>query len=220
LKLEKLIYCGFAIVDLSKLLMFDFHYNTIKKQYGNKAKLLFTDTDSLCYEIETKDLYQDMYDKKELYDFSDYPVDNKFHDNSNKKIIGKFKDETNSVPILEFVGLRSKMYSIKLNDNKQKKRAKGIKQNIVKNIITHDDYRKVVLNGTKEYSTMKTIRSSNHQLCSYSINKVGLCAYDDKRYITDDGINTLAYGHYKCWLSNTTEVYDLRKVADLFKVMF
>jgi hypothetical protein len=196
LKLNKPVYCGFAILDLSKLLMYDFHYNTIKRQYGAKAKLLFTDTDSLCYEIETDDLYQDMYNNKHLYDFSDYPADNKFHDNSNKKVIGKFKDETSSIPIVEFVGLRSKMYSIKLHNNKEKKTAKGVKKNIVKNMITHNDYKNIVLNGAKQYSKMNTIRSSHHQIYSYTINKVGLCAFDDKRHILDNGFDTLAHGHY------------------------
>lgn len=197
LKLFKPIYCGFAILDLSKLLMFDFHYNHIKKQYGNKAKLLFTDTDSLCYEIETNDFYQDMYNNKELYDFSEYPMNSKFYDTSNKKVIGKFKDETSLVPIVEFVGLRSKMYSIKLYNDKEKKTAKGIKKNIIKNVVTHNDYKYVVLNETKQYSKMNTIRSSYHQIYSYSINKVGLCAFDDKRYILNNGTDTLAHGHYK-----------------------
>ena len=74
-ELKKPIYCGFTILDLSKVLMYDFHYNTIKKQYEDKAKLLFTDTDSLCYEIETEDLYDDMYRNKKLYDFCDYKDD-------------------------------------------------------------------------------------------------------------------------------------------------
>ncbi len=196
-ELKKPIYCGFTILDLSKLLMFNFHYNTIKKQYGNKAKLLFTDTDSLCYEIETEDIYQDMCDKKELYDFSDYPINNKFHDASNKKIIGKFKDETSGTPIIEFVGLRSKMYSIKLFTGKDKKTAKGIKKNVIKNEISHNNYKEILENGTKEYSLMNTIRSKLHNLCSYALNKVGLCAFDDKRYILDNGKDTIAHGHYR-----------------------
>jgi hypothetical protein len=196
LKLEKPIYCGFAILDLSKLLMYDFHYNTIKSKYGSKAKLLYTDTDSLIYEIETEDVYQDMFDDKQAYDFSDYPEDSKFYDVTNKKVVGKFKDETAGVPITEFVGLRSKMYSIKLADDKEKKTAKGIKKSVVKNTITHNDYKKIVLNGDKMFSTMNTIRSSRHQIYSYTINKVGLCAFDDKRYVLNNGYDTLAHGHY------------------------
>ena len=69
LKLDKPVYVGFSILDLSKYLMYDFHYNTIKKKYGNNATLLFTDTDSLCYEIKTKDLYSDMYKEQRLLRF-------------------------------------------------------------------------------------------------------------------------------------------------------
>ena len=92
--------------------MHDFHYNTIKKQYGDKSKLLFTDTDSLTYEIKTDDIYEDMKKNKQMYDFSDYPKNHQLYDVSNKKVIGKFKDETNSKIINEFVGLRAKMYAI------------------------------------------------------------------------------------------------------------
>ena len=129
--------------------MYDFHYNAIKKQYGDKAKLLFTDTDSLCYEIETEGMCDDLYNNKTLYDFSDYSDDHDYYksnnlniDKTNKKIIGKFKDETNGIPIIEFIGLRSKMYSIKLLNDKAKKRAKGVKKNVVNNDIKHDNYKK------------------------------------------------------------------------------
>ena len=147
-ELKKPIYCGFATLEWSKLLMYDFHYNIIKKQYGERAKLLFTDTDSLCYEIETVDVYDDMYKNKALYDFSDYSENHEYYtknnlkiDKTNKKIIGKFKDETNGIPIIEFIGLRSKMYSIKLITDKEKKRAKGIKTNFFKNDIKHANYK-------------------------------------------------------------------------------
>ena len=93
--------------------MYDFHYNTMKPKYGDKMKLLFTDTDSLCYEIETEDVYKDMSENVILYDFSEYPKDHFLFNNENKKIIGKFKDEAGSKPIIEFVGLRSKLYLTK-----------------------------------------------------------------------------------------------------------
>ena len=90
-----------------------FNTEVIKNKYGNNAELLFTDMDSLCYEIKTEDFYQDMYDNKELFDLIDMPKE--FHDNTNKKVLGKFKDETLGIPIIEFIGLRSKMYSILTN---------------------------------------------------------------------------------------------------------
>ena len=107
LKLDRPAYVGMCILDLSKTLMYDFHYNYIKKRYNNKAKLLFTDTDSLCYEIETQDIYEELWQDRNLFDNSDYPKDTKFFDSTNKKIIGKFKDEAAGMPIVEFTVLNS-----------------------------------------------------------------------------------------------------------------
>ena len=133
LTLNRPAYIGMCILDLSKTLMYDFHYNYIKKRYGSKAQLLFTDTDSLCYEIETDDIYEDLWQDKHTFDNSDYPKDSKFFDTSNKKVIGKFKDEAASIPIIEFVGLRSKMYSYIKENKNGNKTTKGIKKNIINN---------------------------------------------------------------------------------------
>ena len=133
LTLNKPAYVGMCILDLSKTQMYDFHYNYIKKKYGDKAKLLFTDTDSLTYEIETNDVYQDFWNDKDKFDNSDYSQDSQYFDRTNKKVIGKFKDEAAGIPITEFVGLRSKMYSYMKDNDKGGKTAKGIKKNIIKN---------------------------------------------------------------------------------------
>ena len=105
LTLNRPAYLGMCILDLSKTLMYNFHYNYIKKKYGNKAKLLFTDTDSLTYEIEAEDVYRDFWNDKDRFDNSDYPESSQYFDNRNKKEIGKFKDEACGIPIKEFVGL-------------------------------------------------------------------------------------------------------------------
>ena len=126
LTLNRPAYVGMCILDLSKMLMYDFHNNYIKKKYGDRAKLLFTDTDSLTYEIETEDVYQDVWNDKDKFDNSDSPEKSPYYDNTNKKVIGKFKDEAVSTPIVEFVGLKSKMYSYIKNDEKGGKTAKGI----------------------------------------------------------------------------------------------
>ena len=94
---------GTCILDLSKMLMYDFHYNYIKKKYGNRAKLLFTDTDSLTYEIEAEDVYKDFWNDKDMLDNSDYPENSPYYCNANKKVIGKFKDEACGVLIVEFI---------------------------------------------------------------------------------------------------------------------
>ena len=117
------------------------HYNYIEQKYNNKAKLLFTDTDSLCYEVKTSDVYQDFWNDKENFDFSDYPENSKLYDESNKKLIGKFKDETLSIPITEFIGLRSKMYSYIKNNDQNNKTAKGIKRIVLQKNIKHEDYK-------------------------------------------------------------------------------
>ena len=186
-----------CILDLSKTLMYDFHYNYIKNKYGDKAKLLFTDTDSLTYEIEAEDVYRDFWNDKDKFDNSDYPEDSQYFDKTNKKVIGKFKDEAAGIPITEFAGLRSKMYSYIKDNDKGGKTAKGIKKNIIKNDINNENYKEVLFNNKQMYHTMKTIRSNLHQLGSYELNKVSLSCFDDKRYIHKNGIKSYAYGHYK-----------------------
>ena len=190
-------YLGMCILDLSKTLMYDFHYNYIKNKYNNNAKLLFTDTDSLCYQITTDDVYNDFFNDRDKFDFSEYNKNSNYFDNCNKKVLGKFKDETNNIPITEFIGLRSKMYSYIKNDDNENKTAKGIKRNVIKNDLNHRNYKETLFNNQQVHHKMKTIRSDKHQLNSYEINKVSLSAYDDKRFLHNNGINSYAYGHYK-----------------------
>ena len=146
LTLNRPAYVGMCILDISKTLMYDFHYNYIKEKYGSNAKLLFTDTDSLIYNIRTEDIYKDFWADKDKFDFSDYNKNSGFYDRTNKKVIGKMKDETKGVPIVEFVKLSSKMYSYVQNNEITCKKAKGIKKNIVKNVIKHEDYKKILFN--------------------------------------------------------------------------
>ena len=197
LTMNRPAYVGACILDLSKTLIYDFHYNYIKHKYDNKAKLLFTDTDSLTYEIETVNAYADFWQNKDKFDNSDYNIESPFYNIDNKKVIGKFKDETAGILITEFIGLRSKMYSY-VKDNEQTARtAKGIKKQVIKKILTHDNYKEVLFNSKQMQHTMKTIRSKNHQLGSFELNKISLSCFDDKRYIHGNGITSYAYGHYK-----------------------
>ena len=139
LYLNRPIYVGFFILDMSKTLMYDFHYNHIKKMYGSSATLLFTDTDSLAYVIQTNDMMNSIY----LYDTSDYPNYSQLFSLKNKKIIGKMKDETFGNPIHAFVGLKSKMYAFIYEQNGkevQAKRAKGVKKSVVQNQIKYEQY--------------------------------------------------------------------------------
>ena len=193
--LDRPTYVGMCILDLSKFLMYDFHYNYIKNKYGYNAKLLFTDTDSLCYEIHNKDPYEDFYNDKHLFDNSDYPVDSKYYFDNNKKVIGKFKDEAAGIPIVEFVGLRSKLYSYLLNNEVNIKKCKGIKKHVVKKHIIHKHYKNTLFNQTQSDVFFKSIRSDKHEVYSRLCHKTSLSCYDDKRYILKNGIDTQAFGY-------------------------
>ena len=199
LKLDKPSYVGMCILDLSNVLMYDFHYNFIKKKYGDRAKLCLTDTDSLFYIIQTDDIYEDLYGHKDMFDNSDYSKSSNFYFDENKKVIGKFKDEAAGNPIISFIGHKSKMYSYEVElpsgDIKNNKAAKGISKNVVKRDIDHKDYLSVLQNSTIKKHKMNTIRSDHHVVSSYEINKISLSCFDDKRYILDDGITSYAYGH-------------------------
>ena len=121
LMLNKPAYIGMCLLQLSKVLMYEFHYGCIKNKYGNNWKLLFTGTDSLIYEIKSQDVYEDCSSNKEMFDFSNYSTKSKYYDDSNKLVMGKLKDETAAVAIKEFVGLKPKMYSYLVDDNSEHK---------------------------------------------------------------------------------------------------
>src|SRR5271154_5810556 len=117
--------------------------------------LLFTDTDSLAYEIKTKDFYADISnDVESRFDTSDYPKDHPsgIKTGINKKVIGMFKDEAGGKQIEEFVGFRAKLYSYKMfEDGKENKKCKSIKKNVVQKTITHDDYKDCLFTKREQY---------------------------------------------------------------------
>ena len=201
--LNKPMQVGFSILDISKTLMYDFHYNYILKKYGpDKAKLLFTDTDSLCYEIETDDAFQDMVDDKYMFDLSDFSADfktkqgNNVLSNENKKVPGKFKLETLKTIALEFIGLRSKCYSIKLENDTEKSTCKGVKKCVKNKELLHQKYKDTLFKGQNQSCKQKTIRSFDHQVYSIQTEKIALSAFNDKKYLIDN-VSGYSYGHYK-----------------------
>ena len=101
------------------------------------------------------------------------------------------------MPIVEFIGFRSKMYSYVKDNGKNEKMAKGVRKYVIKKNITHENYKDCLLNGKQMLHSMRTIRSDHHQIGSYQLNKISLSCFDDKRYIHEDGIHTYAYGHYQ-----------------------
>ena len=192
---NKPVYVGQAILDLSKTLMFDFHYNYIKKKYKHKAELLFTDTDSLMYQIYTDDFYKDISpDILSKFDTSDYDPNHPsgIPTGVNKKVIGMFKDEVAGKQITRFVGLRPKLYTFEIEEDKEVRKCKGIKKYVVKKRLNFDDYLQCLFTGRKEMRKMKIIRSEKHEIYSKEVNKIALSNEDNKRLVLEDKIKTEA----------------------------
>ena len=143
------------------------------------------------YEIKSnEDVYEKIYADKDLFDFSDYSRDSKFFNASNKKVIGKMKDEMGRKVIFEFVGLKSKMYSIFTVDDEEKTRVK-----VVNIKLQHVEYKKAMFDGLIMRHNMQRIQSIKHELCTYDVCKISLSCFGDKRYCLDDGITGLSYFH-------------------------
>lgn len=193
--LDKPIYIGFSVLELSKSHMYNFHYNVIKPHYKNKIQLCYTDTDSFVYQIETSDFYHDLKRHFSTYfDTSNYKPNNRFNiPIKNKKIPGLFKDELGGDIITEFVGLRSKLYCIKTESHVIKK-AKGIKKNAM-NELNVNDYKNVLLLDKIVRKKNVLFRSIKHEIFTQTINKIALSNSDDKRLILSDKISTKAWGH-------------------------
>ena len=163
LLVNKPISVGFCVLDLSKLLMYDWHHNYFVKKFD--CSLCFTDTDSLVYEIRgVDDVYEKVYENKDLFDFSDYSKESKFYDNSNKKVIGKMKNEISGKVISEFVGLKSKMYSLVTVDDEEKVRATGINKK-----LRHDEFYDVLFDKKVVRHNMKRIQAKKPRLGTYDI---------------------------------------------------
>ncbi|XP_065654646.1 uncharacterized protein LOC136081272 [Hydra vulgaris] len=214
---KKPIYLGMCILDLSETQMYEFHYYYIMKNYVDRAKSLFTDTDSLTYEIKTEDYYYNISkDIENKFDTSEFNPNHPAINNVglkvglNKKVIGMFKDETGGEQIEEFVGLRSKLYSYKVH-GKDNKKCKGVKKNVVKKYITNEDCKNCLLNYVDQVRKMNVIRSHSHEVYTEEINKIALSADDDKRVVLEDGIHTLAYENYKL---RNIDKYDLTSYYD------
>lgn len=197
--MNKPIAIGLAILDISKIVMYDFHYNFMKPKYGENVTLCYTDTDSFIYHIKADCFYSDMMQNIDKYDTSDYPLDNIYNlPRANKKVPGLFKDELKGEPMTKLVGLRSKMYCVQSNHDVDKmKKAKGVKKYVLENQITFKNYYDCLMNNTSISKTQNTFRSKLHNMYTIRQNKVALSPFDDKRYILPNNINTMAWGHYR-----------------------
>lgn len=209
--MDKPISVGMAILDLSKAVMYEYYYNYLKPKYGDKVRLAYTDTDSFVFHVETRDYYEDMKKNLEQYDTSDYSKEIRERFGMpivNKKVTGVFKDELKGEIIVEFVGLRSKMYSVRTANEDKMKKAKGVKEYVVKKHIKFDDYVHCLKNNHVVVKDQNTFRTKLHQMFTIQQSKIALSPDDEKRYIvrcnqcktgacSTCDFETLAHGHYK-----------------------
>ncbi|KAL4126927.1 hypothetical protein QTP88_011125 [Uroleucon formosanum] len=204
---DKPIYIGLAVLDISKTLMYDYHYNVMKAHYGDNIKLMYTDTDSLVYHIKTTNFYEDLaanHSLLERMDTANLPRNHPCFVADRKKEPGYFSDEVDGNIITEFCALRAKSYAFHMyskDDDRVggvKIKAKGIRQHVVKNHMTLEDHKKCLFGqaGVEAYRDNISIRSYKHQLLTIKTKKLTYNNYDDKRVVLDDKIHTLAHGHY------------------------
>ena len=191
---NKPIYIGACILETSKLHMYQFWYDHLKNKYNNKVELIYTDTDSLIIHVETDDIYKDMFEDKDKYDFSEYPKNHRNYNISNKKVIGKFKDELKSRIITEFIGLKPKMYSFNFIENNieiNKNIHKGIKNSIS---LKHDEYKRSLYKEELIYKEFYNLQLNKQNIYLDKINKIALNPFDSKRNWINN-INSLPYGY-------------------------
>ena len=194
--MNKPVYLGQAILDLSKIVMHEFHYDYMKQKYPEGLILCYMDMDSLIYNIETDDFYKDIAeDVKDRFDTSGYNPSRPLPVGLNKMVIGLMKDELGGEIMTEFETLRPKMYAYKTGSPESKK-CKGIKKCVVKKMISFEDYKNCLLSGETSYRSQLMFRSLKHEVRTLEVNKLALSRDNDKR-ITVNGINSLARGHHR-----------------------
>lgn len=198
--MNKPIIVGASILEISKLKMYRFHYEFMLENYSvENCRIAYTDTDSFVYDITCDDVYKDLIrNNYEQFDTSDFAQPNPFDIQAhNKKVIGVMKDENSGQIMREFVGLRSKMYAIRLHRNKIMKKAKGVKKSVLSKDIQFDDFMECLLLNSTMMGKQSTFKSYRHQMYTINTERAMLDAKDDKRFVTENGIHTLALGHYR-----------------------
>ncbi|KYN21235.1 hypothetical protein ALC57_06399, partial [Trachymyrmex cornetzi] len=197
-KFDKPIYVGMCILDISKVCLYEFHYGYMSSMFQDKCKILYTDTDSLIYRVECEDVYETMKRDVARFDMSDYPADNAYSmPLANKKVPGLMKDENNGALMTEFIGLRAKMYAVRVDGKKDTKKVKGVKSNVVARSITFDNYTRCLNEEIEMTRRQSRIRSKLHEVYTIPESKIALSPYDDKRYVVPDSTETLPWGHWR-----------------------
>ena len=192
-KMNKPIYLGFCILEISKIIMYEFWYDYVKNKYGNKVRLCYTDTD---INIKTNDFYKDIsQDVNERFDTSNYTFDRPLPKGKNKKVIGLMKDELGGGIITEFVTLKPKTYSYITNDFIELKKAKETKKCVIKKMLRFEDYKKCLFSNGKVLKSQQRFKNENHSVYTENVNKIALSCDDDKSIVTSDGIKSYPCGY-------------------------
>ena len=195
-KMNKPIYLGLSILDISKITMYEFWYDYVKIKYQDKARLCYMDTDSFVVNIKTKDFYKDIsQDVNKRFDTSNYTFDRPLPTGINKKVIGLMKDELGGDIITEFLALRPKAYSYITNDFIEMKKAKGTKKCVADKMLRFEDYKKCLFDNGEGLKSQQRFKSENHEVYTENINKIALSCDDDKRIVTTDRITSYPYGY-------------------------
>ena len=163
--------------------MYRFHYHQFVAKYDSKSQLAYISTDSFVYLIETRNTYDVVAANIDALDTSDYRKTHPLHPKENAKTLGKFNDECSSLQPYEFIGLRSKMYSLKLPNGRIKITAKGVSRSHALKNLKHTDYLHTLQTTKSSYATFRIITSHKHTLKTQDVNKLCLSAFDDKSYI-------------------------------------
>ena len=196
LKMNKPIYLGLSILDISKILMYEFWYDYLKPKYNDNVKLCYMDTDSFIMNIKMSDFYKDIAnDVEKRFDTSNYEVNRPLPTGKNKKVIGLMKDELGGKIITEFVTLRPKTYSYSTDDGKEDKKAKGTKKCVIKRMIKFDYYKNCLLKDEILLKSQQRFISKKHDVYTEDINKIALSNNDDKRIVSSDKIASYSYGY-------------------------
>ena len=194
-KLNKLVYLGLSILEISKTLMYEFWYDYMKPKYGDNVKLCYMDTDSFIMHIKTEDFYKDIADDVEKrFDTSNYEVNRPLSTGKNKKVIRLMKDELGGKIMAEFKTLKPKSYSYIMNDGWSDKKAKGTKKCVIKRRLKFNDYKDCLLNNEIILKSQQRFKSERHDVYTEEINKIALSSNDDKRLQTFDGITSYPHG--------------------------
>ena len=204
-KMNEPIYLGLSILEISKILMYEFWYDYMKSKYNDNVRLCYMDTGSFIMNIKTNDFYKDIAsDVKNRFGTSNYEANmsetsalarRPLPTGKNKKIIGLMKDELGGKKITEFVTLRPKMYSFLTDDGKEDKKAKGTKKCVTKKMIKFNDYKKCLLNGEIILKSQQGFISNKHDVYTQDVNKIALSNDDDKRIVSSNKITSYPYGY-------------------------